>query len=69
MRLLFVADLHYSLKQFDWVTTHAPNYDLVAIGGDLLDLETLQARWMSLEGEVVRSLNAPDSAAAGAGGC
>ncbi|MEN9733842.1 MAG: hypothetical protein RLZ45_1837, partial [Verrucomicrobiota bacterium] len=30
MRLLFVADLHYSLKQFDWVTNQARNYDLVA---------------------------------------
>jgi Icc-related predicted phosphoesterase len=40
MRLLFVADLHYSLKQFDWVTNHARNYDLVAIGGDLLDLSS-----------------------------
>lgn len=40
MRLLFVADLHYSLKQFDWVTNHAQEYDLVAIGGDLLDLSS-----------------------------
>ncbi len=40
MRLLFVADLHYSLKQFDWVVNHARDYDLVAIGGDLLDLSS-----------------------------
>ena len=38
MRLLFVADLHYSLKQFDWLTAHAGDYDLAVIGGDLLDL-------------------------------
>ena len=38
MRLLFVADLHYSLKQFDWLLAEAGAYDLVAIGGDLLDL-------------------------------
>lgn len=38
MRLLFVADLHYSLKQFDWLLAEAPHYDLVVIGGDLLDL-------------------------------
>jgi len=38
MRLLFVADLHYSLKQFDWLLAEADAYDLVAIGGDLLDL-------------------------------
>lgn len=38
MRLLFVADLHYSLKQFDWLKAHAHGYDAVVIGGDLLDL-------------------------------
>ena len=38
MRLLFVADLHYSLKQFDWLLSEADGYDLIAIGGDLLDL-------------------------------
>lgn len=38
MRLLFVADLHYALKQFDWVLAHASDYDWVVIGGDLLDL-------------------------------
>src|SRR5262245_53456187 len=38
MRLLFVADLHYSLKQFDWLVAHANEYDVAAIGGDMLDL-------------------------------
>ena len=38
MRLLFVADLHYSLKQFDWLLAHAREYDAAVIGGDLLDL-------------------------------
>ncbi len=38
MRLLFVADLHYSLKQFDWLLAHAGEYDAAIIGGDLLDL-------------------------------
>ena len=38
MRLLFVADLHYSLKQFDWLLANAGQYDLAVIGGDLLDL-------------------------------
>jgi Icc-related predicted phosphoesterase len=40
MRLLFVADLHYSLKQFDWLVAHANEYDVTAIGGDLLDLSS-----------------------------
>ncbi|MEO5957768.1 MAG: metallophosphoesterase [Opitutaceae bacterium] len=38
MRLLFVADLHYALKQFDWLVANAERFDLVVIGGDLLDL-------------------------------
>ena len=40
MRLLFLADLHYSLKQFDWLLAHAAEYDLAVIGGDLLDLSS-----------------------------
>ncbi len=38
MRLLYVADLHYSLKQFDWLLSQAGAFDMVAVGGDLLDL-------------------------------
>jgi Icc-related predicted phosphoesterase len=36
--MLFVADLHYTLKQLDWLVANAGQYDLVIIGGDLLDL-------------------------------
>lgn len=38
MKLLFVADLHYALKQFDWLHANAAGCDAVIIGGDLLDL-------------------------------
>jgi Icc-related predicted phosphoesterase len=38
MRILFVSDLHYALKQFDWLLVNAGGYDLIIIGGDLLDL-------------------------------
>jgi Icc-related predicted phosphoesterase len=38
MRMVFVADLHYTLKQLDWLVANAGRYDLVIIGGDLLDL-------------------------------
>ncbi len=38
MKMLFVADLHYALKQFDWLVASAPAFDTVVIGGDLLDL-------------------------------
>ena len=37
MKLLVVSDLHYSLKQFDWVTEVSNKFDLVAAAGDLLD--------------------------------
>src|SRR6187402_197981 len=40
MRMLFVADLHYTLRQYDWLTANAGDYDLVIIGGDLLDLSS-----------------------------
>jgi Icc-related predicted phosphoesterase len=38
MKMLFAADLHYTLKQLDWLVANAGRYDLVNIGGDLLDL-------------------------------
>ncbi len=41
MRLLLVADLHYSLPQFDWVLERAPDFDVVVLAGDHLDLASL----------------------------
>jgi len=38
VKILFVADLHYALKQFDWLMGNAARFDVVVIGGDLLDL-------------------------------
>lgn len=38
MKILAVSDLHFGLKQFDWVAEQAGRYDLVIIAGDLLDL-------------------------------
>lgn len=38
MRCLVVADLHYSLPQFDWVLNAAPHFDVVIIAGDALDI-------------------------------
>ncbi len=40
MRMLFTADLHYTLKQFDWLVANARNFDPIIIGGDLLDLNS-----------------------------
>ena len=41
MRLLLVADLHYSLPQFDWVLGIAGDFDVVVMAGDHLDLASL----------------------------
>ena len=38
MRILAVSDLHFGLKQFDWVATQADAYDAIVIAGDLLDI-------------------------------
>src|SRR5258708_37117680 len=38
MRCLVVADLHYSLPQFDWLLAAAPQFDLVIFAGDALDI-------------------------------
>jgi 3',5'-cyclic AMP phosphodiesterase CpdA len=36
--ILYSADLHYALRQFDWLGQQVPRYDLAVLGGDLLDL-------------------------------
>lgn len=41
MKLLVVADLHYALRQFDWLVRAAPDYDCVVIAGDLLDTNSI----------------------------
>jgi len=38
MKLIFLADLHFSLKQYDWLLARSSDYDLTVIGGDLLDI-------------------------------
>lgn len=38
VRIIYLADLHYALQQFDWLGEHAVGHDLVVLGGDLLDL-------------------------------
>ena len=38
MRILLVSDLHYALRQFDWVVQRAPDYDLVVLAGDCLNI-------------------------------
>jgi Icc-related predicted phosphoesterase len=40
MRCLLVSDLHYTLKQLDWVADAAPRYDVVILAGDHLDISS-----------------------------
>lgn len=40
MRILLVADLHYTLQQFDWVVGNAGMFDLVVLAGDHLDISS-----------------------------
>ncbi len=40
MRWLLVSDLHYALKQFDWVLNEAKAFDVVVIAGDHLDISS-----------------------------
>jgi Icc-related predicted phosphoesterase len=41
VRCLVVADLHYSLPQYDWVLNVADRFDLIIIAGDHLDMSSL----------------------------
>lgn len=41
MRILLVSDLHYTLKQYDWVQSVAPEFDVVVIAGDHLDISAV----------------------------
>lgn len=40
MKCLLVADLHYALKQFDWLRGVAGDYDVVVLAGDLLEISS-----------------------------
>jgi Icc-related predicted phosphoesterase len=40
MKWLLVSDLHYKLRQYDWIADAAPDVDVVVIAGDLLDIRS-----------------------------
>lgn len=44
MKVLLVADLHYTLPQFDWLQQQANEYDALVIAGDLLEVASPVAR-------------------------
>jgi Icc-related predicted phosphoesterase len=37
MRVLLTSDLHYKLRQYDWLIGAAPHFDVVVIAGDHID--------------------------------
>ena len=41
MQILLVSDLHYTLKQLDWVTSVAGEFELVVVAGDHLDIRSI----------------------------
>jgi Calcineurin-like phosphoesterase len=44
MRLLLTADLHFHIHWFHWLIQQAPDFDLVCIAGDLLDMFRSETR-------------------------
>ena len=40
MRILLASDLHYKLRQYDWLMTAAPDFDAVVIAGDHIDAQS-----------------------------
>jgi Icc-related predicted phosphoesterase len=40
MKCLLVADLHYALKQYDWLQKVAGDFDVVVLAGDLLEISS-----------------------------
>ena len=40
MRILLVSDLHYSLPQLDWVVAASASFDVVALAGDSLNINS-----------------------------
>ena len=38
MRVLLTSDLHYRLRQYDWLMAAAPNFDALVIAGDHVDI-------------------------------
>jgi Icc-related predicted phosphoesterase len=40
MKILIASDLHYSLRQYDWLAARARSFDALIIAGDLLDISS-----------------------------
>ena len=55
VKLLLVADLHYTLRQYDWIDSVAEEFDAVVVAGDKLFVSDTQrgrlSRW-TLDGRL-----------------
>ena len=40
-KILLISDLHYTLRQLDWVASAADSCDIVVFAGDLLDISSM----------------------------
>jgi len=40
MRILLTSDLHYKLRQYDWLLNAAPHFDAIVIAGDHIDAQS-----------------------------
>lgn len=40
MKIIVASDLHYRLKQFDWLSNQSSHYDAMILAGDLLDISS-----------------------------
>ena len=49
MRCLVVGDLHFNLRQFDWITERLVDFDALVLTGDLLDLSGHQPHSRQLQ--------------------
>ena len=43
VQLLVTGDIHYALRQYDWLLEAAPDFDAVVIAGDLLEVASAVA--------------------------
>ena len=53
MRILHVADIHYRLDWFDWISQQAGNYDVLVVAGDLLNMDSLEATPLPQQAHIV----------------
>lgn len=57
MKWLLVGDLHYRLRQYDWIAEATPGFDVVVIAGDLLDIRSavpLPAQAAAVSAQIAR---------------